>query len=174
MHISELRIRHFRNFLSARFLFEKGVNTLVGENASGKTNVLYAVRLLLDESLSRNAFRLRETDFCRALATWRGHWIIIAADFEELDPSEGCQLLKHAAGHMNGTDKGTFTFYFRPKFEVRTQLYEFCRDAAAPEAIREYLQRITIDDYEPLRPAERRRTSSTMRPIATSWETSTP
>ncbi len=31
MHISELRIRNFRNFRSARFSFEKGVNTLIGD-----------------------------------------------------------------------------------------------------------------------------------------------
>jgi len=67
MHISELRIRHFRNFLNARFTFRKGVNTLIGENGSGKTNAFYALRLLLDDSLSRNATHLRESDFCRAL-----------------------------------------------------------------------------------------------------------
>ena len=93
MHISELRIRQFRNFLNARFTFRKGVNTLIGENGSGKTNALYALRLLLDDALSRNATYLQDTDFCRALDDWHGHWIIIAIDFEELDPSEGCQLL---------------------------------------------------------------------------------
>lgn len=65
MHISTLRIRHFRNFFNARFKFQKNVNTLVGENGSGKTNALYALRLLLDDSLSRNATHLRESDFCR-------------------------------------------------------------------------------------------------------------
>jgi recombinational DNA repair ATPase RecF len=62
MHISEIRIRHFRNFCAARFSFQKGVNTLIGENGSGKTNALYAIRLL-DKSLSRNATRLHETAY---------------------------------------------------------------------------------------------------------------
>jgi putative ATP-dependent endonuclease of OLD family len=57
MHISELRIGNFRNFMKARFCFEPGVNTLIGENGSGKTNVFHAIRLLLDESLERNAVR---------------------------------------------------------------------------------------------------------------------
>ncbi len=81
MHISELRILHYRNFLNARFEFRKGVNTLIGENGSGKTNALYALRLLLDDSISRNATYLRESDFCRALNNWQGHWIIISIDF---------------------------------------------------------------------------------------------
>src|SRR5262245_25511015 len=148
MHISELRIRHFRNFLSARFRFQKGVNTLIGENGFGKTNALYALRLLLDESLTRNAIRLRETDFCRALSGCRGHWIVVAADFDEHDPSEGCQLLKHTSRHMNTTATGTYSLYFRPKLEVRIRLYEMSRDGAGPDAIRDYLQRVTIDEYE--------------------------
>jgi putative ATP-dependent endonuclease of OLD family len=149
MHISHLRIRHFRNFLNASFKFQKSVNTLVGENGSGKTNALYALRLLLDDSLSRNATHLRETDFCRALDDWRGHWIIIAIDFAELDPSEGCQILKHEAGHMNGTETGTYTLYFRPNLKVRTQLFELGRDGAEREAIQQVLNGLTIDDYEP-------------------------
>ncbi len=95
MHISQLRIRNFRNFRSARFALRKGVNTLIGENGSGKTNALVALRLLLDESLTRNAAYLKPSDFCRSLNRWQGHWVMIAIDFEDLDPSEGCQILKH-------------------------------------------------------------------------------
>jgi putative ATP-dependent endonuclease of the OLD family len=150
MHISTLRIRHFRNFLNARFKFQKNVNTLVGENGSGKTNALYALRLLLDDSLSRNATHLRESDFCRALGSWRGHWIVISIDFEELDPSEGCQILKHEAGHMNGTETGTYSLYFRPSLKVRTELFEMGRDGADAAAIRQRLDGLTVDDYEPI------------------------
>jgi len=64
--------------MNSRMTFRKGVNTLIGENGSGKTNALHALRLLLDDYLARNATYLRETDFCRELGDWRGHWIIIA------------------------------------------------------------------------------------------------
>jgi putative ATP-dependent endonuclease of OLD family len=77
-----------------------GVNTLIGENGSGKTNVLHALRLLLDENIERNAIYLKESDFCRDIGQWRGHWIVISANFADLDPSEGCQLLRHSSGHM--------------------------------------------------------------------------
>lgn len=150
MYISELRIRNFRNFLCARFVFRKGVNTLIGENGSGKTNALYGLRLLLDDSLSRNAARMRDTDFCRALDRWRGEWIVISIDFCELDPSEGCQLLRHETAHMDGTETGTFTFCFRPTLEVRTKLYEMSKDNNASDEIKEYLESITTDNYEPI------------------------
>jgi putative ATP-dependent endonuclease of OLD family len=146
MHITELRIRHFRNFLKERFRFREGVNTLMGENGSGKTNALHALRLLLDEGLERNAIYLRETDFCRELCQWRGQWIVIAADFAELDPSEGCQLLRHTTAHMDGSQTGTCTFFFRPKLEVRKKLYELSSEGEDTEA---YLTSLTVDDYEP-------------------------
>jgi len=148
MHISELRIRNFRNFRAARFRFHRGVNTLIGENGSGKTNALYALRLLLDDTLQRRAAFLRESDFCRAMGNWKGQWIAIAVDFEELDPCEGCQLLKHTTGHMNGTDSGCYTLLFRPQLQVRKHLHELTVSGTAPTAIREYLDTLTTDEYE--------------------------
>lgn len=150
MHIDKLQIRNFRNFLRSQLEFRKGVNTLIGENGSGKTNALYALRLLLDDSLYRNATHLRESDFCRALGDWHGHWIIVSLDFAELDPSEGCQLLKHQTGHMNQTDTGTHTLYFRPKQEVRRRLHEMATDGTHPDEIRCYLTGLSVDDYEPV------------------------
>ena len=147
MHITELRIRHFRNFLKARLCFRPGVNTLIGENGSGKTNALYALRLLLDETLSRDAIHLRETDFCRELGRLRGHWIVVSADFADLDPSDGCQLLRHNAAHMDASNTGTYTFFFRPKPEVRKKLHEL---SELGDSVEKYLEDITIDDYEPL------------------------
>jgi putative ATP-dependent endonuclease of the OLD family len=147
MHISELRIRNFRNFLGARFSFSKGVNTLIGENGSGKTNALYALRLLLDDALARRAMVLKASDFCRAIGKWKGHWIVISLDFQDLDPCEGCQLLKHQAGHMDGTARGTYTLVFRPKLQVRKRLFELT-EAGSKEDTASYLDSLTIDDYE--------------------------
>ena len=105
MHISKMTVRNFRNFKKSTFHFRKGVNTLIGENGSGKTNAFYAMRLLIDDSLSRRAIQLTETDFNRDLGDWKGHWIIISLDFEELDTSEGCQIIRHNVGHMTTENK---------------------------------------------------------------------
>lgn len=145
MYISLLKIRNFRNFLSSKLLFKKGVNTILGENGSGKTNALFALRLLLDESLPRNITKLNESDFCRNLKDWKGHWIVISIDFDELSPHEGCQMLKHDAGHMNGTEKGTLTYYFRPCLKVRESLFEASEN---PILARRVIEKISIEDYE--------------------------
>lgn len=133
--------------MKAKFWLREGVNTLIGENGSGKTNAFHAIRLLLDETLERNAIYLKEADFCRDLGQWRAHWIVISADFSDLDSSEGCQLLRHAAAHMNATNTGTCTFFFRPKIEVRKKLHDLSREG---NGLREYLETITVDDYEPM------------------------
>lgn len=44
--IASLRLQNFRNYEDASFEFEKGVNIIVGPNASGKTNLLEAVLML--------------------------------------------------------------------------------------------------------------------------------
>jgi putative ATP-dependent endonuclease of OLD family len=147
VHITEIRIRNFRNFLKGRFVLKPGVNTLIGENGSGKTNAFQAIRFLLDENLRRNALTLRDTDFCRDLGQWKGHWIIISADFADLDPSDGCQMLRHVTAHMNTTNSGSYSFIFRPKKEVRRKLHEL--SVNEPDELGPYLTSITVDDYEP-------------------------
>ena len=52
MHISKFQLVNFRNFERANLLFKKGVNTVIGENGSGKTNLFRAIRLLLDDNIS--------------------------------------------------------------------------------------------------------------------------
>jgi putative ATP-dependent endonuclease of OLD family len=145
MHISSLKIRNFRNFSSAKFVFHKGVNTILGENGSGKTNALFALRLLLDESLPRNIIKLRESDFCRNLLNWRGHWIVITVDFDELSSHEGCQMLKHEAGHMDGSEQGTLTYYYRPCLKTRKALFEANGNAIVAQQV---IDDINIEDYE--------------------------
>ena len=55
MHISRLQLVNYRNFERANVIFNKGVNTIIGENGSGKTNLFRALRLLLDDTLLRSA-----------------------------------------------------------------------------------------------------------------------
>jgi len=148
MHISKLDIRNFRNFSNATLLFEPGVNTLIGENGSGKTNVFYAIRLLLDDTLSRRANFLRESDFNRSIGSWKGHWIIISMTFDELDVSEGCQILRHNVGHMDEENWGTYTYFFRPKKEVRRKLFDEMESGTPDEEMRVLIESITLDQYE--------------------------
>lgn len=62
MRISRIAIKNFRNFANLDVpLAENAV--IVGENKIGKSNLLHALRLILDPSLPDSARKLREEDF---------------------------------------------------------------------------------------------------------------
>ncbi|CAM3465332.1 hypothetical protein BS639_01860 [Rouxiella silvae] len=145
MYISRMSITNFRNFHRSQFIFNKGVNTLLGENGAGKTNAFHALRLLLDDSLSRNSTKLKDSDFCRKLAKWKGHWIIISIELNDLSSHESIRTLKHLTGHMSEENEGTLSLFFRPSYKFRKALYDKSGDS---NAISEVLSRITIEDYE--------------------------
>lgn len=149
MHISRYTLRNFRNFQRDSFVFAPKVNTVLGENGSGKSNALYGLRLLLDESLPRRSGVLSERDFTRRLTDFRGHWIVLTVWLDELTDEEGCQVVRHLSGTMNSpTDSGSVRYIFRPKYHVRKALHE---NRTKPlDKRRDYLRRLQIDDYEHL------------------------
>jgi putative ATP-dependent endonuclease of OLD family len=149
MHISKLTLINYRNFLNAKLIFEKGINTLIGENGSGKTNIFRAIRLLLDNSLPRAATKLSENDFCRQLGDWKGHWIIISLEFDEIAEDEVSQaLFIHGVGNIGvpAVNKATYNLIFRPKAHMRKALGELPHGNKA--ALDTLLSQITLSDYE--------------------------
>lgn len=56
MYIRKIKIDNFRNFNDFTIEFNKGLNVIVGANNSGKTGLLYAIRLLKDLSISIHDF----------------------------------------------------------------------------------------------------------------------
>ena len=150
MHISSLSLRNFRNFYKSKFLFKKGTNTIIGENGSGKTNLFFALRVLIDDKLPRY-IRFYESDFNRSLGKWAGHWMILSVTFEELDASEEAQVLAvQSSGDMEGGKKtGSYAVYFRPKYQFRKELYDYSQSPdKSVEGLQLYLDKLTIDDYE--------------------------
>lgn len=149
MHISKLSLVNYRNFANSKLLFQKGINTIIGENGSGKTNLFRAIRLLLDDNMIRSAYRLEPTDFHRGLGRWHGHWIIISLEFEEISADEAVQaLFRHGTGAMDtdATGKATYNLIFRPKKEIRLRLSQL--DDGDHAGLAELLDQVTIDDYE--------------------------
>ncbi|MFW2606387.1 ATP-dependent nuclease [Aliarcobacter butzleri] len=62
MKISEVHIKGFRNFKDARLNFNNHT-AIMGFNDIGKTNLIYAIRLLLDKNISEAEMELTEADF---------------------------------------------------------------------------------------------------------------
>lgn len=157
MYLKYIQIINFKNLKSARFEFAKGANTIIGENDSGKSNALTAMRILLDDSYYYNTKRLKETDFSYALGDWKGHWIIISAFFDEISDedkhNEFCAELtpdKENADFLRSyircEDKGygTVSLFIRPCKSKRLELVEASQSGRF-ETVR---SQIKLSDYE--------------------------
>ena len=140
---------NYRNFENSYFLFNKGINTIIGENASGKTNLFRAIRLILDDNLLSYAYKLNENDFNRNLINWKGRWIIISLEFSEISNEEAIQALFVYGSGVIADDKvkkATYNLFFRPKPEIRKQLSEL--KEGDHDGLNSILDKITINDYE--------------------------
>ena len=62
MRIEKLHIKGFRNFRDEEFLFQPQT-LIIGANDVGKTNLLYALRLLFDKSLNEHDLELTDSDY---------------------------------------------------------------------------------------------------------------
>lgn len=147
MHISNFKIRNFRNFQKANFMFKEGVNTIIGANGSGKTNALFALRLIIDDSLPRSSTNLLDTDFNRSLLNWQGHWIVISLHFDNLSNDDSSQALVFQGTHTT-ENSGSLNLYFRPKYEIRKRLFEMSKELAEKEEFSDYLSSLKINQYE--------------------------
>lgn len=62
MRIAELHIKGFRNFVDETIRFDEKT-LIIGGNDTGKSNMLYALRILFDPILSARDFELTSSDF---------------------------------------------------------------------------------------------------------------
>lgn len=89
MRLSRIQIENFRNFRSLAMPLGDNV-VVLGENQIGKTNLLFALRLLLDPSLPDSMRRLRLDDFWDGLERPLSpdDQIEISAEFRGFEDSE--------------------------------------------------------------------------------------
>lgn len=157
MYLKYFQVVNYKNLKSVRFEFGKGANTIIGENDSGKSNAVTAMRILLDDGFFYSTKRLKETDFSHSLGDWRGHWIILSAffdeitdnDFEnelckELTPEEENATFLRSYIRCAGYGYGTVTLFIRPIKSIRKAL----SSAHSVEEVNELRQGIRLSDYE--------------------------
>lgn len=157
MFINYLQMVNFRNFKSAKFIFKSGANTIVGDNDSGKSNAITALRLLLDDSYYASPKRLKDTDFSYELPDWRGHWIIISGIFGGISsddrrteicssfvPDEEDEDFLSSYIRCSDANYGIITLLIRPLRSIRKQLSQ----ASNKEEFESTRKHISINDYE--------------------------
>ena len=113
MRLSRIHIQNFRNFkLLDISLGEHAV--IVGENKIGKSNLLYALRLVLDPSMPDSARQLREEDFWDGIPRplSKDERILISVEFSDFDSNinELAMLAEHLVGVAPMTSRLTYVF----------------------------------------------------------------
>lgn len=153
MYIKELKICNYKNFYREKIEITPNINTIIGENGTGKTNLFYALRILLDSNY-RPYFN--EDSFSYELDEIKGNWIIISCLFEEIEDEYNTLVL-----NPDENRKAIYSFIFRPKKEIRMKLFEYSekkREKVGEEKeriideLKSYIEKIDIkNDYEIIR-----------------------
>lgn len=116
-YICRVNIENFRNFRSADFrLGEKQV--FIGENAVGKSNLLAALQLILDPTLSEKERMLEESDFWEGLPDPMGHGyqILIEVYFANFEDNQNVLAqLTDATVMLDGKETLKLTYKFFKK-----------------------------------------------------------
>lgn len=139
MNISRLFIRNFRNFELLDIRLRSGITCVTGENNCGKSNFLYALRLILDSKLGSAVRQLTPADFHCSLDLSLPTQIIIAAEFANVSSEDSAQLAFAGPATLSGWGP-TMAYRFRPNQLIREQIDEATLEYhGAP---------LRVDDYE--------------------------
>lgn len=118
MHISRITIDNFRNFHHLDVSLGQHA-VIVGANKIGKSNLVYALRLLLDPSLSETSRRLRIEDFWDGLETISPtDEIKITIELKDFDNNEDqlALLSEHLVDPQNMVAR--LNYVYRPKPDI--------------------------------------------------------
>lgn len=142
MYISRIYIKNYRNFEEFDLYIPDGNPlTLIGGNNSGKTNLLQAIRLVLDSSMPPWSKRLSEEDFCwnKGDSCWKkGEEIVITITFSNVVNKAEIQSLLYSIAPKNNTEnpleasednlEANISFVFAPSITNKETDYDLVDD----------------------------------------------
>lgn len=120
LHISRIEIRNFRNFRHLIIADFPSHAVIVGENGVGKSNLLEAIRLVLDPSLPDSRRMLHEEDI------WEGHptgltggaEVTVSVDLRGYDADNDAKSILSTATVDFAPYTARLTYRFAPRAEI--------------------------------------------------------
>ncbi len=162
MHLSRIRIENFRNFSELDVELAGNV-VVVGENRVGKSNLIYALRLVFDPTLPESARQLSISDFWDGLgAPSADDAIKIEVEIEDFEDDLNILAILTDFRLDEDPDTVRLTYKFRPRADLEDDPttdsdFEFVCYGGENEAKRfghDLRRRITMDVLPALRDAE--------------------
>ena len=117
MRLTCLTVRNFRNLTDVHVRLTGGA-VIVGENRVGKSNLLQALRLVLDPSLSSVSRTLTNDDFSESLGDdpmGAGATIEVAIELEDFEDDDGLVATLHPALVSGEPMRARLTYRFSPR-----------------------------------------------------------
>lgn len=161
MRLSKLSIRNFRNFRSVEIPLSGNV-VLLGENRVGKSNLLFAIRLILDATLPDSARQLKLSDYWDGAPPDFSEAIEVHLEIADFTSDLGLLALLTDFRTAHDPTIARLSYVFRKKADVAgiPQSSEDCEfivfgggDEARPVPSK-VRRRIAIDVLDALRDAE--------------------
>ena len=161
MRLARLSIRNFRNFEAVDIPLANNV-VVLGENRVGKSNLLFAIRLVLDSTLADAARQLKLSDYWDGCDLAASPQIEVHLDFTEFDGDDAQTALLTDFRIATDPAVARLSYIFRKKAEIPGPLQsaadcEFIvfggGDEARPVPSR-VRRRIALDMLDALRDAE--------------------
>lgn len=116
MYLSRIVIRGFRNFAHLDVPVTDKVTCVVGENNTGKTNLVFALRLALDAGMSSTFRNLTVDDFFAGTDITTPQHVLISLEYK------GFKDKPHEEGMLGNCvvsdDLARITYRFRPRKEI--------------------------------------------------------
>lgn len=136
MYISRIVIKNFRNFRNVDIPVLPGPTCIIGENNCGKSNLLHAIRLVVDASLPARYRSLVEHDFTAGIDWSIPTQVLVAVEFSGFKgvPEEEALV----GGWQTANGLALLTYRFRPRRNVRDEIAANIRPTSG----------LTLDDYE--------------------------
>ena len=120
MFVSRIVVRNFRNLKLVDVPLRGGVTTIVGENNAGKSNLLHALRLVLDADLPAYQRQLLESDITESEAEDHPLQVLVSLEFKGFE--ESVEASAFAAFMKVDEDLARLTYRFRPSADARAKL----------------------------------------------------
>lgn len=135
MYVSRIVVRNFRNFQLLDVSLNPGATCLVGENNTGKTNLLHGIRLAIDSSLSSVRRQLLVDDFPVGTNIRVPQQVLVSLEFRDFenDPNQEAMVF----GCHISNELARITYRFRPHRTIREAI---ANEENSGDAL-------TLDDY---------------------------
>ena len=120
MQISRVVIRNFRSFAHLDVNLATGIACVIGENNSGKSNFLHAIRLCIDAGLSSTYRSLTANDIHSTVDIAHPNEVLIGLEITDFARKTNEEALVGAWQHKPGLAR--LIYRYRPKLSVREDL----------------------------------------------------